>query len=86
MELQQRRHRGEGSIYSKPRSPFLWIKYYKASKSIRESTRTVRLPKGRPNPATAPGRGRVQPERRPSDRTTGRLTCFAITASMDTGH
>lgn len=41
MELQQRRHRGEGSIYSKPRSPFLWIKYYKASKSIRESTRTV---------------------------------------------
>jgi integrase len=40
MKLQQRRRRGEGSIYSKPRSPFLWIKYYRAGKPIRESTRT----------------------------------------------
>ena len=36
-----RRHRGEGSIYTKPRSPYLWIKYYKAGKPIRESTRTA---------------------------------------------
>ena len=41
MKLQQRRHRGDGSIYSKPRSPFLWIKYYSAGKPIRESTRTA---------------------------------------------
>jgi integrase len=40
MEHQHRRRRGEGSIYSKPHSPFLWIKYYKAGKPIRESTRT----------------------------------------------
>jgi hypothetical protein len=40
MEHQYRRNRGEGSIYTKPRSPFLWIKYYKAGKPIRESTRT----------------------------------------------
>jgi hypothetical protein len=40
MEHQQRRRRGEGSIYSKPRSPFLWVKYYSAGKPIRESTRT----------------------------------------------
>jgi integrase len=40
MEIQQRRHRGEGSIYSRPCSPFLWIKYHKAGKPIRESTRT----------------------------------------------
>ena len=41
MEHQYRRRRGEGSIYTKPRSPFLWIKYYKAGKPIRESTRTA---------------------------------------------
>src|SRR5664279_1124665 len=41
MEHQYRRNRGEGSIYTKPRSPFLWIKYYKAGKPIRESTRTA---------------------------------------------
>jgi hypothetical protein len=40
MEHPHRRRRGEGSIYNKPRSPFLWIKYYKAGKPIRESTRT----------------------------------------------
>jgi integrase len=45
MEHQHRRHRGERSIYSKPRSPFLWIKYYKAGKPIRESTRTGDLGK-----------------------------------------
>ena len=36
-----RRLRGEGSIYRKPRSPFLWIKYYIAGKPFRESTRTA---------------------------------------------
>jgi len=36
-----RRRRGEGSIYLKPRSPFLWVKYYKAGKPIRESSRTA---------------------------------------------
>ena len=41
MEHQCKRRRGEGSIYAKPRSPFLWIKYYKAGKPIRESTRTA---------------------------------------------
>lgn len=41
MEHQYRRRRGEGSIYTKPRSPFLWIKFYKAGKPIRESTRTA---------------------------------------------
>jgi len=40
MEHPQRRLRGEGSIYRRPRSPFLWIKYYKRGKPIRESTRT----------------------------------------------
>ena len=40
MEYEHRRFRGEGSIYSRPRSPFLWIKYYRAGKPIRESTRT----------------------------------------------
>ena len=40
MKHQCKRRRGEGSIYTKPRSPFLWIKYYKAGKPIRESTRT----------------------------------------------
>ncbi len=40
MENQHRRLRGEGSIYSRPRSPFLWIKYYQRGKPIRESTRT----------------------------------------------
>src|ERR1700722_1417583 len=40
MKLQERRHRGEGSVFKRPRSPFLWIKYYKAGKPIRESTRT----------------------------------------------
>jgi len=39
-QLHNRRRRGEGSIYTKPRSPFLWIKYYKTGKPIRESTRT----------------------------------------------
>jgi integrase len=41
MEHPCKRRRGEGSIYTKPRSPFLWIKYYKAGKPIRESTRTA---------------------------------------------
>ena len=41
MQEQQRRQRGEGSIYRKPRSPFLWIKYYIAGKAFRESTRTA---------------------------------------------
>ncbi len=36
-----RRRRGEGAIYTRPRSPFLWIKYYRAGKPIRESTRTA---------------------------------------------
>ena len=40
MEHQCKRRRGEGSIYTKPRSPFLWVKYYKAGEPIRESTRT----------------------------------------------
>ena len=40
MKLQERRHRGEGSVFNRPRSPFLWIKYHKAGKPIRESTRT----------------------------------------------
>jgi len=41
MQQQQRRQRGEGSIYRKPRSPFLWIKYYIAGQAFRESTRTA---------------------------------------------
>ena len=41
MENQQRRHRGEGSIYSRARSPFLWIKFINAGKPVRESTRTA---------------------------------------------
>lgn len=45
MKYQHRRCRGEGSIYSRPRSPFLWIKYYKRGKPIRESTRTGDLGK-----------------------------------------
>jgi len=45
MEHQHRRLRGEESIYSRPRSPFLWIKYYRAGKPIRESTRTGDLGK-----------------------------------------
>jgi integrase len=40
MEHSYRRRRGEGSVYARPRSPFLWIKYQKAGKPIRESTRT----------------------------------------------
>jgi len=40
MEHPYRRCRGEGSIYTRPRSPFLWIKYYRRGKPIRESTRT----------------------------------------------
>jgi len=65
MEHPYRRHRGEGSIYSKPRSPFLWIKYYKAGMPIRESTRTgdfaqaarllrQRLAEAESNPADSP--------------------------------
>ena len=65
MENQQRRRRGEGSIYTRPRSPFLWIKYYKAGKPIRESTRTAdfreaarflrqRLAEVESNPAESP--------------------------------
>jgi len=45
MEHLHRRLRGEGSIYSRPRSPFLWVKYYKRGKPIRESTRTGDLGK-----------------------------------------
>ena len=41
MENQQRRLRGEGSIYSRARSPFLWIKYFIAGEPVRESTRTA---------------------------------------------
>jgi integrase len=41
MEHSHQRCRGEGSIYSRSRSPFLWIKYYQAGKPIRESTRTA---------------------------------------------
>lgn len=41
MHEQQRRQRGEGSICRKPRSPFLWTKYYIASRPFRESTRTA---------------------------------------------
>jgi integrase len=40
MEQLQRRQRGEGSIYEKPRSRYLWIKYYSAGKPVRESSRT----------------------------------------------
>jgi integrase len=40
MQHQHRRARGEGSIYTKPRSPYLWIKFYQAGKPMRESTRT----------------------------------------------
>lgn len=45
MENQHRRCRGEGSIYRRSLSPFLWIKYYKRGKPIRESTRTADLRK-----------------------------------------
>ena len=45
MEHQHRRCRGEGSIYRRSLSPFLWIKYYKQGKPIRESTRTGNLGK-----------------------------------------
>ena len=41
MEHQYRRHRGEGSVYTRPRSSFLWIKYFKSGQPIRESTRTA---------------------------------------------
>lgn len=40
MKYPHQRLKGEGSVYSRPRSPFLWIKYYQAGKPIRESTRT----------------------------------------------
>ncbi len=40
MNNQQQRHRGEGSIYSRPHTRSLWIQYFKAGKPIRESTRT----------------------------------------------
>ena len=70
MKLQERRRRGEGSIYWKPRSPFLWIKYYSAGKPIRESTRTVdsgmaarllrqRLAEAEVNPADSPRIGQL---------------------------
>jgi integrase len=41
MELQERRHRGEGAVYARPHTRSLWIKYFKAGKPIRESTRTA---------------------------------------------
>ena len=41
MEAQQRRHRGEGSIYQNPRSRFLWVKYHFAGKVFRESSRSA---------------------------------------------
>ena len=41
MKLQARRDRGEGSVFARSRSPYLWIKYYEAGKPIRESTRTA---------------------------------------------
>lgn len=46
-QLQQpRRLRGEGSIYLRPRSQYLWIKYHFAGKAFRESSGTA-------NPAKA---------------------------------
>jgi len=41
MEHPYHHRRGEGSVYARPRSPFLWIKYHKAGMPIRESTRTA---------------------------------------------
>jgi len=41
MEHPNRRHRGEGSIYSRPQTRSLWIQYSRAGKPIRESTRTA---------------------------------------------
>jgi len=41
MEQQQRRQRGEGSVYQNPRSRFLWIKYHLAGKAFRESSQTT---------------------------------------------
>ena len=41
MEHPYRRHRGEGSIYTRPHTRALWIQYFKAGKPIRESTRTA---------------------------------------------
>jgi len=41
METQQRRQRGEGSIYHNPRSRFLWVKYHFAGKAFRESSRSA---------------------------------------------
>src|ERR1035437_7940160 len=41
LQPQQRRLRGEGSIYRNPRSQFLWIKYHFAGKAFRESSRTA---------------------------------------------
>jgi integrase len=35
-----KRARGTGSVYSRPRSPFLWISFYQNGKLIRESTGT----------------------------------------------
>jgi integrase len=41
MEYPYHHRRGEGAIYTRPRSPFLWIKYYLAGKPIRESSRSA---------------------------------------------
>jgi integrase len=41
VQPQQRRLRGEGSVYRNPRSQFLWIKYHFAGKAFRESSRTA---------------------------------------------
>jgi hypothetical protein len=30
-----------GSVYSRPRSPYLWIKYYQHGRVVRESTETT---------------------------------------------
>ena len=65
MEHPYRRHRGEGTIYSRPHTRSLWIQYFKAGKPIRESTRTAdfaqaarflrqRLAEIEPNPAESP--------------------------------
>jgi integrase len=65
MELQQRRQRGEGAVYARPHTRSLWIKYFKAGKPIRESTRTAdfrkaaqilrqRLAEVESNPAESP--------------------------------
>ncbi len=41
MEHPYRRHRNEGSIYSRPHTRSLWIQYFKAGRPIRESARTA---------------------------------------------